>query len=378
MSRAAATALVLGALALAAGIAGGQASPAAEADPREAELAAIRQEIAGLEGRIGAMRSREASLGDQLDRTRVEQQLQERQVAEATAAHALAASRAEAVAAKVGELETALDKVRLDLRRRLGGLYRLGRQGYLRLFLALEPDRELLPAIRQLRFLVQRDRQSIDHYVATRDELSERRAELEQRLAEAEAWKRREVERRGELSVVRRRQERLLAEVAAERLRLAERSDRLQDKAEKLAKLLESLFGESRETLSGTPISDFHGALDWPYRGEVVGRFGPRLDPRYRTEVPHNGIDLRSRPGDAIRAVFPGEVLYADPFEGYGNMVVVHHPGRVFTLYAGLGELKVARGGVVSLGDVLGLAAEELYFEIRQDNQPVDPLEWLR
>jgi septal ring factor EnvC (AmiA/AmiB activator) len=58
--------------------------------------------------------------------------------------------------------------------------------------------------------------------------------------------------------------------------------------------------------------------------------------------------------------------------------VIVHHPGRVFTLYAGLSALRVGAGGMVSLGDPVGLASDRLYFEIRVENRPEDPLHWLR
>ncbi len=125
-------------------------------------------------------------------------------------------------------------------------------------------------------------------------------------------------------------------------------------------------------------MTGFRGVLDWPVKGKVTERFGPRLDPRYRTQVPHNGVDLATAPGADVHVVFPGKVLFAAPFEGYGPTVVVVHPGRVFTLYAGLQEIRVAKEGMVSLGDVVGLASDKLYFEIRVENHPDDPLSWLR
>jgi septal ring factor EnvC (AmiA/AmiB activator) len=49
----------------------------------------------------------------------------------------------------------------------------------------------------------------------------------------------------------------------------------------------------------------------------------------------------------------------------------------VFTLYAGLSELRRGRDDMVSLGDTVGLAADRLYFEIRVENHPEDPLSWM-
>jgi septal ring factor EnvC (AmiA/AmiB activator) len=346
-------------------------------DPREAALARIRGEISRLEGQLARLKTKESGLEAELERTRLELDLQEQQLAEATAAFELAATRAAAAEVQVAELEAALAGIRDDLRRRLVGLYRLGRQGYLRLFLALTPERDLLPAIRQLRFLSRRDQMALDRYAATRDELDRERRRLESQRGEMEAWKAREAERHDQLVVLRRRQERLLEEVARERRDLAARTDELQDKERKLARFIYSLVDE--KPLEGTPIQEFRGVLDWPAVGQVVGRFGPRRDPRYRTEVPHNGIDV-AIDGESreVHVVYPGEVLFASEFEGYGRMVVVHHPGRTFTLYSGLGEVFVEKGDVVSLGAVIGIGADRLYFEIRRENEAEDPLLWLR
>ncbi len=71
-------------------------------------------------------------------------------------------------------------------------------------------------------------------------------------------------------------------------------------------------------------------------------------------------------------------MVFAAPFQGFGLTAVVHHPDRVFTLYAGLRQLHVAQEDVLSLGSVVGLAGETLYFEIRVHNRPQDPMTWLR
>lgn len=349
----------------------------AETQSRVSELAKIREQIDQLQKRLKTVRSKESGLEDELKAVKLELELQQAQVDEATAAAELATSRADTAERRVSELNTALEEVRKDLGRRLVGLYRLGGQGYLRLFLTLEPDENLLPAIRQLRFLVRRDQMALDQYLTTHEKLTFQRHRLEAERRDASEWQLREAQRRDALVAVRQRHERTIAAVAAERRRLAARTLELKDKERKLARLIGSLVSNDEE-LAGTPIQDFRGVLDWPSRGEVELDFGPRRDPRYRTEVPHNGIDIRVEEGSPVRVVFPGQVLYAAPFEGYGTMVVVHHPGRVFTLYAGLRELLAEKGDVLSLGDVVGNSADVIYFEVRVDNEPRDPLLWLR
>jgi len=84
-----------------------------------------------------------------------------------------------------------------------------------------------------------------------------------------------------------------------------------------------------------------------------------------------------------VHAVHDGTVAFADTFTGYGRLVIVDHGNQTFTLYGNLGELQVVKGAHVSKGAVVGSVglsdgqAGVLYFELRVDGRPVDPLQWL-
>ena len=355
----------------------GLSGPAAPQESREAELERLRGEIARLQSRLSGVQQRERSLASELEGTRLQLELQERRVAEAQAARAMAAQRMAALEVEVAGLEGRLAVVRADLRGRLAALYRLGRAGYLRLLLALEPEQEVLPAIRQLRYLARRDGELVERFQDTRARLGFEREQLAAQRGRLEGWVRQEELRRAELDLVRGRQAALLARVESERRTLQTRSGALAEQAEKLSNLLAFLYGRA-PAAAGSPIQGFRGVLDWPVAGRVAIPFGPRLDPRYRTKVPHNGVTLQTRPGAQVRAVFPGKVAFAAPFQGFGQTVIVQHAGRAFTLYAGLGQPETRQGAVLSLGQVLGVAGEQLYFEIRIENRPQDPLLWLR
>jgi len=345
---------------------------------RERELATVRAEIARLQARLQQEKQRRTGLADELAAADLELQLQEARLAEAATARDLAARRAAAGEGEVARLEQDVGNARRAMERRLTGLYRLGRQGYLRLFLALDPRRPLLPSLRLMRYLARRDRETFDHYREARAHLARERDRLVAEREERERWIEREAARRRELFEIRGRKAALLARMEKEGRALEERASELAERESKLSALLDLLYGRNPGALEGAPLQQFRGVLDWPAEGRVTAGFGPRLDPRYRTRVPHNGIDIATAPAAEVRAVFPGKVVYAAPFQGYGNTVVVHHPGRVFTLYAGLTDLRKGSGDMVSLGDVVGLASSSLYFEIRVENRPDDPLSWLR
>ena len=354
------------------------ATPPTPAESRERELEEIRLEITRLHSRLGELRERAADVASQAERTGLEFALQERRVAEAATAHALAVARSEASAASVAALEAQLEQVREELRGRMLALYRLGRPGYLRLFLALEPERNLLGAIRQLRYLARRDADLTDRYVESRARLALEREELAAQELEAKSWVAREEERRGVLERLRHEQAAMLARFEGESKRLESRADELAEREKKLSNFLDFLYGRTDPILSGRSIRDFRGVLERPVAGRVLEGFGPRLDPRYGTRTPHRGVDLETERGEPVHAVYAGNVAFAAPFEGYGPTVVLQHAGGVFTLYAGLGRLQVARGDVVALRQVLGEASDRLYFEVRVDNRPEDPMSWTR
>jgi septal ring factor EnvC (AmiA/AmiB activator) len=87
--------------------------------------------------------------------------------------------------------------------------------------------------------------------------------------------------------------------------------------------------------------------------------------------------------GAPALAVYDGSVVFVDRFKGYGLMVVLDHGGKHHTLYAHLAEASVEPGQRVSAGQQLGKAGSGLegpglYFEVRFQGRPEDPMAWLR
>jgi septal ring factor EnvC (AmiA/AmiB activator) len=69
---------------------------------------------------------------------------------------------------------------------------------------------------------------------------------------------------------------------------------------------------------------------------------------------------------------------------GFGTLVIVDHGANAFTLYGHLQQAAVAPGGSVDRGSVVGRAGrnpdgtDAVYFELRIDGRPVDPVQWLK
>ena len=100
--------------------------------------------------------------------------------------------------------------------------------------------------------------------------------------------------------------------------------------------------------------------------------------------VNRNGIDISTAAGSPVQAVQAGTVAYADAFAGFGRVVIVDHGGRFYTLYGHLASVDVSKGAAVQAGAEIGTVgmaptgAPSLYFEVRIDGRPADPVQWLK
>jgi murein hydrolase activator len=342
----------------------------------DGRLDALRAEIAGLEARLANLGQAQSNLTQQIERIDLEVRLQEKRLAEAGAAYGLAVERVGAAERRLVGLEAELAAARAALGGRVARLYQLGRQGYWRLLLEPEARRDVLDAVRWVRFLARRDARALARYEETFRQVRAERDQLASQRDEAAGWRERERARRLELAAARSEQARLLALTEQERRNLATQAVALVDEARQLAELVADVSaGEA--PLAGTPMQRFRSALPLPVAGTVRVRFGTQLDPRYGTRVPHNGWELLTASGAPVRAIYPGRVLYAAPVANRGTTVIVLHPGKMYSLYAGLARVEVKKGEAVTMGARLGQATDKLYFEIRAEDRPVDPQGWL-
>ena len=132
------------------------------------------------------------------------------------------------------------------------------------------------------------------------------------------------------------------------------------------------------------PFRPFQGALPWPLRGTLTRGFGRESNTRFGTVLVRNGVELTTPENQIVHPIHEGTVAYADHFTGYGNLVIVDHGDRAYSLYGYLSSLSVTRGDRVDLSTELGLSGRNpsgtpaLYFELRIDGKAVNPLQWLK
>ncbi|MGD7034209.1 murein hydrolase activator EnvC family protein [Methylotuvimicrobium buryatense] len=128
------------------------------------------------------------------------------------------------------------------------------------------------------------------------------------------------------------------------------------------------------------PFASSQGDLPWPVKGQLVKKFGsPRLGSRW------DGVLIGAGEGTEIRAVSAGKIVFADWLRGYGLLTIIDHGNGYMTLYAFNQSLYKSVGDRVAPGDVIasvgksgGRSKAGLYFGIRKNGKPVDPVRWCR
>jgi septal ring factor EnvC (AmiA/AmiB activator) len=183
---------------------------------------------------------------------------------------------------------------------------------------------------------------------------------------------------------------------------LTESSNQLQKKvsqmlleaarAPKKRKVVVSQPGKITRTVETTSALDegrglqvVRGRIPWPVSGKLISYFGKTKDTRFNLIVDNSGIQIQAPEGTPIHAVAAGVVKFADWFKGYGKLVILDHGRGYYSLYAQAANLNVSEGQSVAAGEVLGsvgdtdsLVGSSLYFEIRKNGVPQDPLHWLK
>ena len=101
--------------------------------------------------------------------------------------------------------------------------------------------------------------------------------------------------------------------------------------------------------------------------------------------VPGGGILFLGQLGQPVRAASAGRVVYVgNGLRGYGNLVIIKHGDTLLSAYAHNRELLVREGQEVTAGEPIGAMGTgphqvaALYFEIRLNGKPVDPLPFLQ
>lgn len=353
---------------------------------RNADLDRIRGEIARLRERLDDVHKQTQSAQQEVETVDLELGIRTQELELAIRMQSQLDDETRAIESQIASLEPRIAQQKQVLAKRLSALYRMGGLSYVRMFLAIDQQRDPLEAMSMLSFLVTRDAHAVSRFQSTRAQLATQYAALSDRRKKLAEMRQVVEERQRAVAAADAEKRRVLVTLQREESGSEKQLADLEEKAKRLERLIDVL---SKQQAIGPEaaidVRSVQGALAWPIEGKVIERFGRQRNPKFNTFTTNNGLKIAAPPGTPVRSVFQGTVLFSQWFKGYGNLIVLDHGHRVFSLYGNLKSPGVAAGERVAAGQpIAGVGESEesppgyLYFEIRQDNRPEDPQKWLR
>ena len=353
--------------------------------PHNPDLQRIRDEIARLRQKLEDVHMQTQTAERELEEVGIELDIRTRELEIATRIQSDLEQQQHQIENGIAVLTGRIAQQKDFLRKRLSALYRLGRVSYVRLLLSLDDRRDPLQAVSMLTYLASRDARAIARFDVMRQQLHDQYAALAVRQRSVAEARKIVLQRQHAVAATHARKERLVALLHHQSAQSEEQIANLEEKARRLEHLIDVLSRQSAGTVVEADIRSVQGALGWPVDGKVIEAFGRQIDPKFSTVTFNNGLKIAAQVGTEVRAIFPGTVLFSQWFKGYGNLIILDHGNRVFSLYGNLKSPVTAVGDRVRAGQAIAGVGESedaqlghLYFEIRQDNKPEDPQKWLR
>ena len=272
------------------------------------------------------------------------------------------------------------------LKRQLRTAYIIGRQEYLKLILNQQDPSSAGRSFAYYNYFSQARSQRLQLAKQTLEKLEQTKINIAN-----------ERERLSNLAVYAREQKSKLESASQSRVQIVARlqvqidqkgSDlsRLLDDEKNLRQILDIIDDTMPELATQNtqriPFAKLKGKLNWPVKGKIAANFGKA---RNQSNVKWNGVMIRAPEGRAVQAVSYGRVAYADWLRGYGLLIIIDHGDGYMSLYAHNQSLYKEPGDWVKSGEQIarvgtsgGQSEPALYFEVRLNGKPSNPLIWCK
>lgn len=367
---------------LAAGFAATASSQDEEQQARD-RLEKLQRDIERIDAEIASDSQRRNSLQQQLREAETNLGRLQRDIA--ANQRAIAASEAElsGLNTQRAELEQARDAQQARIALELKTAWQMGQQSQLKVLLNQEDPHTVARAMAYYRYFFEARNELIGQYRQTLAQLQELGLQIARTL-EQQALQQATLEQQ---------QAQLLAAQAERQQAVASLNDSIKDKAERLRQMqqdrreLEDLLRAIEEAIADLEVPDDYqpfksarGKMPWPLEGKRSNSFGR---PRNEGKMRWQGVTIPARAGSTVQAIHHGRVVYADWLRGSGLLLIIDHGDGYMSLYAHnqsllreVGEWVTAGTPISTVGNSGGQEQAALYFEIRHNGKPTDPVNW--
>jgi murein hydrolase activator len=262
----------------------------------------------------------------------------------------------------------------------LAAAYRLSGQDFLKLLLNQEDPERFDRMLRYHRYFSTARSATLAQYRETMVAIETNAAKTQAQEQELAAQQQNLDSERKELLAQRQERQKLLTALGTEMQGKSQERARLTEDRSRLEKLIAELNRRAQGGIA-TTFARSKGKLPWPTQGKLAHRFGQQ---RAGGLLTWQGLFIAAPEGAPVTAVAQGRVAFSDWLRGFGLMTIIDHGSGYMSLYAHSDVLYKRVGETVKSGETLAAAGRSggqtesgLYFEIRHNGTPIDPLAWL-
>lgn len=268
------------------------------------------------------------------------------------------------------------------LERQMRAAYAMGQQEPLKLLLNQEEPAQVARVMIYYRLLHQARAERVQAIQTSLARMQTLEARLQMQTRELEDARTERARERQSFETARARRTELLASLNLQARSQSEEIERLRTDEKRLERLVDELTSlpALAPAAPGARFASLKGRLPLPLAGRISARFG---DDKGIGHLKWRGAFITAREGQEVRAVHRGRVAYADWLRGFGLLLILEHEDGYMTLYGHNQSLYREIGEWVDAGQVIAAAGSTgdapqagVYFEIRHNGEPDDPLRW--
>lgn len=353
----------------------------------EKRLNRINAQIKDLKARIEAEARKESSVLSSLARINLNKSLVQKELAAQNVELERARADLAAIQADIRVIRSRIDRQRESIERTLVTLYKFGRLDFFQILLQTRDIATYASESKRLSLLARRQEEVVTDFLRSLEEQRAAEAALESKQRDLGEMVRAANLKKQELETEARKNASLVQEIRKNRQTYKQTLEELSVSADELQKMMNKIISQGWVLPTAfVPLYERKGKIPWPLEGKVITAFGFERHPDFQTMVMNKGVEIRpAKDKSLILAVHTGKVVYADYFQGYGNLLIIDHGMTYYSLYghcaeflAAVGDMVRAGQPVAMVGDSGSLKGECLYFEIRYKTKALDPLQWLK
>ncbi|MDA9982265.1 peptidoglycan DD-metalloendopeptidase family protein [Gammaproteobacteria bacterium] len=367
-------------------VSGAIALPAHASDSPQVDLNELRQRIKLITRTLNQDKAELNAVHEALARVETTMSELNRRIHEVQSSIEVKTGKINDSATKIVKLEQDLMVHRGQLRNLIVASYVTGRAEYFKLLLNQEDPSVVGRNIAYYQFLSRRRVDDILEFEELVDQLHLVKSSLDIENEELRAMQAAQLSQRNDLSEAQIQRNALIArlerDIGSNRQQLVQ----LKNNASRLERLLQNLNSTAPDGLPDSAMNlrfgGMRGRLRLPVRGTISAYFGQF---RKGTNIPWQGIFMDTGEGTEVHAIFPGRVAFADWLRGFGLLLILDHGDGFMSLYSHnqllfkqIGEWVDTSTPIAQAGSSGGLTKAGLYFEIRQNGVPRDPLIWCK